>query len=130
MLYKQQHFANIFIISLYIFIYLHIIFVSVLRDEFRLEPQSTRIAAGEDVILECGPPKGTPEPQVTWRKDGHTLEIEGRLKLVDGSSLAITDARSSDDGRYQCVARNTVGVRESTVALLKVHGNNSSSNLW
>lgn len=80
------------------------------------------VAVGEDVILECGPPRGTPEPQVTWRKDGHTLEIGGRLKLVDGFNLAITDARSSDDGRYQCVAKNTAGVRESAVALLKVHG--------
>lgn len=95
---------------------------SVLRDDFRLEPQSTRVAAGEDALLECGPPRGTPEPQVTWKKDGQTLEIEGRLRLVDGSSLAITDARSSDDGRYQCVAKNTAGVRESAVALLKVHG--------
>ncbi|XP_065157877.1 roundabout homolog 1-like isoform X1 [Atheta coriaria] len=95
--------------------------VAVLKDDFRLEPQNARIAAGEDVVLECGPPKGTPEPTVTWRKDGHTLEIEGRLKLVDGASLAITDARSSDDGRYQCIAKNTAGVRESASAFIKVH---------
>lgn len=87
-----------------------------------MEPQSTRVAAGEDALLECGPPRGTPEPQVTWRKDGHTLELDKRLRLVDGSSLAVTDARPSDDGRYQCVARNTAGVRESAVAVLKVHG--------
>ncbi|KAF5269632.1 hypothetical protein FQR65_LT05971, partial [Abscondita terminalis] len=95
--------------------------VAVLREEFRLEPQSARVAAGEDVLLECGPPRGTPEPQVTWRKDGHTLDLDKRLRLVDGSSLAITDARPSDDGRYQCVARNTAGIRESAIAVLKVH---------
>ncbi|XP_031355084.1 roundabout homolog 1-like [Photinus pyralis] len=94
---------------------------SVLRDEFRLEPQSARVAAGEDVLLECGPPRGTPEPQVTWRKDGHTLDLDKRLRLVDGSSLAITDAKPSDDGRYQCVARNTAGIRESAIAVIKVH---------
>lgn len=33
----------------------------------------------------------------------------------------IQDARQTDDGRYQCIARNIVGVRESTVAYLKVH---------
>ncbi|KAJ8911147.1 hypothetical protein NQ315_008332 [Exocentrus adspersus] len=95
--------------------------VLVLRDEFRFEPQSTRVAAGEDIVMECSPPKGTPDPQVSWRKDGQTLTIEGRLKLVDGYNLAITDTKTSDDGRYQCVAKNTAGIRESAVAILKVY---------
>lgn len=30
--------------------------VSVLKENFRLEPQNTRIAQGEIVLLECGPP--------------------------------------------------------------------------
>lgn len=101
---------------------LTISFVPVLRDEFRFEPQSTRVSAGEDIVLECSPPKGNPEPQVFWRKDGQTLTVEGRLKLVDGYNLAITDTKTSDDGRYQCVAKNTAGMKESTVAVLKVYG--------
>ncbi|KAL3274304.1 hypothetical protein HHI36_015709 [Cryptolaemus montrouzieri] len=92
----------------------------ILRDEFRLEPQSTRVAAGEDTVLECAPPKGTPDPIIFWRKDGQTLEIEGRFRLVDGSNLAITDTKTSDDGRYQCIAKNVAGTRESSVAVLKV----------
>ncbi|XP_056643381.1 roundabout homolog 1-like [Diorhabda sublineata] len=95
--------------------------VAVLRDEFRFEPQSSRVAAGEDIVLECSPPKGVPEPQVSWRKDGETLTVEGRLKLVDGYNLAITDTKTTDDGKYQCVAKNTAGVRESTAAVLKVY---------
>ena len=48
---------------------------SVLRDEFRLDPQNTRVAQGETVMLECGPPKGSPEPIVSWRKNGQTMDL-------------------------------------------------------
>lgn len=50
-------------------------FLAVLRDEFRLEPQNTRVALGDTVLLECGPPRGSPEPTVTWRKNGQTLDL-------------------------------------------------------
>lgn len=97
---------------------------SVLREEFRLEPQHTRVAQGETVLLECGPPKGVPEPTVGWRKNGQKLDVETskRIRVVDGGNLAIQDVRQTDEGQYQCIAKNLVGVRESGMAFLKVHG--------
>ncbi|XP_058815067.1 protein sax-3-like [Topomyia yanbarensis] len=97
--------------------------VAVLREEFRLEPQHTRVAQGETVLLECGPPKGVPEPTVGWRKNGQKLDVETtkRIRIVDGGNLAIQDVRQTDEGQYQCIAKNLVGVRESVMAFLKVH---------
>ncbi|KAJ1530846.1 hypothetical protein ONE63_005691 [Megalurothrips usitatus] len=94
--------------------------VAYLKHDFRAVPTPQVVTAGSTVLLQCGPPRGRPEPAVFWRKDGRTLNLDDgrqqRLRLVDGTNLAIRDAKTSDKGAYQCVAQNAHGTRESPPA--------------
>lgn len=48
--------------------------VAVLRHDFRLLPTAQLVSAGETALLQCGPPRGRPEPSVYWRKDGRRVD--------------------------------------------------------
>ena len=60
-----------------------------MRDEFRSEPVDTDAILNEDVVLECNPPKGHPEPVVKWKKDGDNLDLTSskRIKIDERGNL-------------------------------------------
>ena len=95
-----------------------------LRDEFRVSPQDVQVAQAETVRLPCGPPRGHPAPELTWRRNGEPLAVAGshRLRLTADGHLVISDVRHHDEGSYSCVASNVAGERRSRPARLTVHG--------
>ncbi|MEQ2266466.1 Roundabout 1, partial [Xenotaenia resolanae] len=91
-----------------------------LRDDFRQNPADVIVAAGEPAVLECQPPRGHPEPTISWKKDGVNIDDRDERITIRGGKLMITNARKSDAGKYVCVGTNMVGERESEIAELTV----------
>ena len=96
---------------------------SVLQEDFRMMPMSTKVAQGDVAVMKCLAPRGYPEPKTTWFKNGDHLDPSSskRIRLTDTGSLVIRDAENSDTGEYFCRAENLVGSRDSDVARLSVH---------
>ncbi|XP_078387700.1 roundabout homolog 1 isoform X2 [Cetorhinus maximus] len=91
-----------------------------LREEFRQQPSNVVVALGEQAEMECLPPRGHPEPTVTWQKDGAPLNEKDERYRVTVGKLIISHTQWSDSGVYICVAMNKVGQRESKAARLSV----------
>ncbi|XP_045895332.1 roundabout homolog 1-like isoform X1 [Micropterus dolomieu] len=94
--------------------------VAILRDDFRQNPVDVMVAVGEPAVLECQPPRGHPEPTISWRKDGTNLDDRDERITIRSGKLMITNTRKSDAGKYICVGTNMVGERESEIAELTV----------
>ncbi|XP_074707142.1 roundabout homolog 3 [Strix uralensis] len=94
--------------------------VAVLRDDFRQPPGDLVVAAGEPAVLECVPPRGHPEPSVSWKKNGARLSDKDERLTIRGGKLMLASTRKSDAGVYVCVATNVVGERDSEPAELVV----------
>ncbi|CAB3399163.1 unnamed protein product [Caenorhabditis bovis] len=97
--------------------------LAMLREDFRTRPRTIQALSGEKAILECSPPKGFPEPVVSWRKDDKEIRIQDlpRYKLHPDGNLIIEPVTQEDSGTYQCVAKNMVGERVSNPARLSVY---------
>ena len=62
---------------------------------------SVTTVARNAISIRCNA-SGVPTPQISWSKDGRSLDSRGSLYII--SSLAL-----SDSGQYQCTASNIDG---------------------
>ncbi|XP_076832870.1 roundabout homolog 2 isoform X2 [Brachyhypopomus gauderio] len=94
--------------------------VASLRDDFRQAPGDVVVAAGEDAVMDCVPPRGHPEPSVSWKRNNVRIgDKDGRISM-QGGRLMISRTRKSDAGMYVCVGTNMAGERDSDPAELVV----------
>ena len=101
------------------------VFVAVLRDEFREEPQSVEVVLGSSTSLGCRAPSGQPEPTISWLKDDEQLRTtssSNRVVVSESGTLEIRELRREDAGSYVCVASNEAGGRRTSPAVVVVRG--------
>uniref|UniRef100_A0A8C5I341 protein-tyrosine-phosphatase n=1 Tax=Gouania willdenowi TaxID=441366 RepID=A0A8C5I341_GOUWI len=66
---------------------------------------------------------GIPDPEISWFKDFLPVEPGtslGRIKQLRSGALQIDNSEETDQGKYECVATNSQGVRYSSPANLYV----------
>ncbi|KAK7905187.1 hypothetical protein WMY93_017794 [Mugilogobius chulae] len=96
--------------------------VAILRDDFRQAPSDVVVAAGEPAVLDCVPPRGHPEPSVSWKRNNVRVSSSKDDRItMRGGKLMISHTRKSDAGMYVCVGTNMVGERDSDPAELVVY---------
>uniref|UniRef100_A0A8D0D8Q1 Roundabout guidance receptor 3 n=1 Tax=Sander lucioperca TaxID=283035 RepID=A0A8D0D8Q1_SANLU len=95
--------------------------VAILRDDFRQAPSDVVVAAGEPAVLECVPPRGHPEPTVSWKRNNVRVSAKDERMSMHGGKLMISHTMKSDAGMYVCVGTNMVGERDSDPAELVVY---------
>ncbi|XP_061903221.1 roundabout homolog 2-like isoform X2 [Entelurus aequoreus] len=94
--------------------------VAILRDDFRQTPSDVVVAAGEPAVMECIPPRGHPEPTISWKRNNVRVNDKDERITMRGGKLMISNSRKSDAGMYVCVGTNMVGERDSDPAELVV----------
>ncbi|XP_060896642.1 inactive tyrosine-protein kinase 7 [Labrus mixtus] len=62
----------------------------------------------------CRPPRGRPEPEVWWEREGQRVPAEGRV-YQDDLDLVFSPTEGEDSGIYTCVAQNKAGRRTQEV---------------
>lgn len=97
--------------------------VAAIDDEFLEIPQAIiNVVAGEELVLPCTPPRGTPQPEVTWLRNGRAMESDGRVfQMVEGS-LKFSAAQAEDSAAYACQASNAAGSKISSPSEVIVMG--------
>ncbi|KAI4497803.1 hypothetical protein M0802_007129 [Mischocyttarus mexicanus] len=83
------------------------------------------VAVGNTVPITCPVPYSVPEAIVQFYKNGELME---GVELINGRTIAIENAKSSDTAYYYCTANNYITSQTSKsnhVTILNVHANAS-----
>uniref|UniRef100_A0A5F8GBW9 Peroxidasin like n=1 Tax=Monodelphis domestica TaxID=13616 RepID=A0A5F8GBW9_MONDO len=90
------------------------------RPRITFEPQDVDVTSGNTVYFTCRA-EGNPKPKIIWLHNNHSLDMKdnARLNLLDDGTLMILNTRESDQGVYQCMAKNSAGEVKTQNAILR-----------
>ncbi|XP_042871117.1 receptor-type tyrosine-protein phosphatase S-like [Penaeus japonicus] len=89
---------------------------------FRTEPKTKAVEIDHTALLVCDA-RGNPDPVITWYKDHRPVDLTNqRYSVLRSGSLQISTSTEEDGGKYECVARNSVGTAFSNLVSLYVRG--------
>nr|XP_040571796.1 tyrosine-protein phosphatase Lar-like isoform X3 [Lepeophtheirus salmonis] len=89
--------------------------------EIKQHPGMKVVEKAHNALLVCQA-AGNPSVNVYWVKDTMKLDVDSnpRLTILKQGSLQIKDSQESDQGKYECVAENSVGTQYSYAAQVYV----------
>uniref|UniRef100_A0A803W8Y0 Hemicentin 1 n=1 Tax=Ficedula albicollis TaxID=59894 RepID=A0A803W8Y0_FICAL len=83
----------------------------------KLEPGALDVIVSNPIVLPCET-TGTPQPVITWQKEGINIITTGNSYMVQPSgNLQIARAAVEDAGTYMCVAQNPAGTALGKIKL-------------
>ncbi|KAM6171825.1 LOW QUALITY PROTEIN: putative oxidoreductase PXDNL [Erethizon dorsatum] len=85
--------------------------------QITFEPQDVEVASGNTVYFTCA--EGT-KPRIIWIHNNHSLHLEDdTLNMFVNHGTLMIQNTESDQGVYQCMARNSAGEAKTQNAILK-----------
>ncbi|XP_077147460.1 peroxidasin homolog [Ranitomeya variabilis] len=94
----------------------HLIVQARVTPVFATVPNDMTAEVGSEVRIPCSS-QGDPLPVITWNKDGIQVTESGKFHISPNGYLAIHDVGPADQGRYECVARNSIGYSATSMVL-------------
>ena len=86
-----------------------------------LDPKASPVKEGENLTLFCNASGSS--LRISWEKNGSDINSSKDSKIFlsrDNEQLTIVNVSRTDNGAYQCVASNEVGVATSNAATVTV----------
>ena len=79
-------------------------------------PTDIIVTAGRTVEIRCSA-YGAPKPIITWIKNNVHITEANRYSVSKSGTLSIRDVGKTDEGRYECAARNSIGAASAQMTL-------------